>query len=73
MGLTRCSGMTGGLGASSLCVFRRWFDLAENKSITVANLFSLGLEQGRCGSGDVGCGRGRKICKRSVVLVYMAS
>jgi len=35
------------LGAVPLCVhFRRLFDLAENKSITVANLFSLGLKRG---------------------------
>jgi hypothetical protein len=29
----------------SVC-YHRLFDLAENKSITVANLFSLGLEHG---------------------------
>ena len=34
-------------GLASFCVrFRRLFELAENKSITVANLFSLGVEQG---------------------------
>lgn len=35
------------IGDSPLCVrFPRLFDLAENKTITVATLFSLGLEQG---------------------------
>ncbi|AES69544.1 hypothetical protein MTR_3g031290 [Medicago truncatula] len=35
------------LGSVSLCErFPRLFDLAENKSITVAGLFSLGVEQG---------------------------
>jgi hypothetical protein len=35
------------LGSASLCVrFPCLFDLYENKFITVANLFSLGVEQG---------------------------
>ncbi|KEH34516.1 hypothetical protein MTR_3g467670 [Medicago truncatula] len=31
---------------SSVCAFRRLFDLYENKSITVVNWFSLGVEKG---------------------------
>jgi len=35
------------IGGSPLCVrFPRLFDLAENKTITMASLFSKGLEQG---------------------------
>jgi len=35
------------IGGVPLCVcFRRLFNLAENKSITVADFFSLGLQQG---------------------------
>ncbi|AES73416.1 hypothetical protein MTR_3g104590 [Medicago truncatula] len=35
------------LGSASLCGrFSRLFDFSENKSITVANLFSLGVERG---------------------------
>ena len=35
------------LGSTPLCVcYRRLFDLYENKSITVANFFSLGVAQG---------------------------
>ena len=36
-------------GSVQFCVrFQRLFELAENKSITVANLFTLGVEQGGC-------------------------
>jgi len=49
------------IGGPLLCVwFPRLFDLEENKTITMASLFSLGLEQG--GVGGVGCGRGRRCC-----------
>jgi len=35
------------LGSVPLCVrYRRLFELYENKSITVAELFSLGVEEG---------------------------
>jgi len=46
MGMICCFGMIGGLGMSLSVRFRRLFDLAENKTITVANLFSLGMEPG---------------------------
>lgn len=50
------------IGDVPLCQhFGRLFDLAENKSISVATLFSLGWEEGvRRGSGGGGCGRGRR-------------
>ena len=45
MGLKLCFGhIDRWIGGTPLSVrFRRLFDLAENKSITVANLFSMGL------------------------------
>ena len=47
MELTHLFGMIGSLGwFLFVSIFKRLFDLAENKSITVANLFSLGVEQG---------------------------
>jgi len=44
------------------CVqFNRLCELAENKSSSVASMFSLGLEEGlRRGSGGDSCGCGRK-------------
>jgi len=37
------------------------FDLAEDKTISVASLFSKGVEQGGMGGvGGAGCGRGRR-------------
>jgi hypothetical protein len=37
------------------------FDLAENKSLSVATMFSLGWEEGvRRGNGEGGCGCGRR-------------
>jgi hypothetical protein len=52
------------IGDTPLCVrFRRLFDLAENKTISVANLISSGLAQeGGVGVGGVDCGHGRRIC-----------
>jgi len=51
------------LGGIPLChCFSRSFDLAENKSITVATSFSLGWEEGaRRGGGRGDCGRGKKL------------
>ena len=47
--------------------FRRMFDLAENKSITVVKMGNLGWgREGMFGSGSVGCGRGRKRDVRGV-------
>jgi len=41
--------------------FRCLFDLADNKSIAVGNMFSLGWEDGvRRGSGGEDCRNGRK-------------
>jgi hypothetical protein len=50
------------LGEVPLCQrFSRLFDLAENKSHTVATMFSLGWEEGvMLGSGGEGCGCGRR-------------
>jgi len=55
------------LGEVPLCQrFSRLFDLAENKSLSVATMFSLGWEEGvRCGREeevvDVGRGVGSKV------------
>jgi len=50
------------LGEVPLCRrFSRLFDLADNKLITVATMFSLGWEEGvRRGSDGGGCGHGRR-------------
>jgi hypothetical protein len=50
------------LGSVPLYVrYRRLFDLYENISITVANLFSLGVAQGgKRGSGEGDCWLGRR-------------
>jgi len=50
------------LGETPLCQrFSRLFELAEDKSISVASMFSLGWEEGvRRGTGGGGCGHGRR-------------
>jgi len=52
------------VGGAPLCVqFGRLFDLAANKSISVADMCSLGWEdRGRRGIGAGGCGHGRRSC-----------
>ena len=50
------------LGGVPLCQrFGRLFELAEDKSLSVASMFSLGWDKGvRRGSGGGGCGCGRR-------------
>jgi len=52
------------VGDAPLCVrYGRVFDLAVNKSISVADMCVLGWEEGgRRGSGVEGCGPGRRSC-----------
>ncbi|MCH93561.1 cysteine-rich receptor-like protein kinase, partial [Trifolium medium] len=54
--------------------FRRLFDLTENKSSTVVEMFSLGWEpEGRRGCGRDSCGCERMRCWGSVRLYFTIS
>ena len=66
------------LGDVPLCRrFSRLFDLAVEKSITVASMFTHGWEEGATrGDGEEGCGCVRRICWRSVgvyLTIYFCS